>query len=116
MATLPSGSRIYKTTATGFVDVTAKAAISGSAVTLTLTDGDAVDDADGAKDGVITDPVGVATPQATPGAPGVATAASGGGGGGGGGCQLGGEAAPGAEWALLALGALAVRFRSRRSQ
>lgn len=118
-ASLPENSRIYKTTASGFVDVTGKAEIgatvvSRDTVSLTLTDGDPVDDADSAP-GVIADPLGVATPKpaSDPTLPPVSTGRGNSADGGSGGCQLGGAAAPGVEWALLVLGALLARRGGR---
>jgi hypothetical protein len=57
---IPAGSRIYKVDGTGFKEFT-NAVIAGNAVTLTVTDGGS-GDADGAANGVIDDPVGVASP------------------------------------------------------
>ncbi|MFO0753908.1 MAG: Ig-like domain-containing protein [Thermodesulfovibrionales bacterium] len=58
--TIPTGSRIYKAAAGGFSEYP-NAVISGSSVTLTLIDGGS-GDSDGAADGTIADPVGVASP------------------------------------------------------
>jgi hypothetical protein len=59
-AAIPAGSKVYKTNATGFHEYT-NASIAGNTVTLTLTDGGSGDN-DGAANGSITDPVGVASP------------------------------------------------------
>ncbi|MBA4371395.1 MAG: hypothetical protein C0402_00890 [Thermodesulfovibrio sp.] len=61
-AAIPAGSKVYKTDATGFHEYSG-ATISGNAVTLTLTDG-GNGDSDGAANGSITDPVGIASPVA----------------------------------------------------
>jgi hypothetical protein len=71
---IPSGSKIYKVTGTGFTEFK-DVVISGNAVTLTITDGGS-GDADGLANGVIEDPVGVASPGGS------------GGGGSSGGCFI----------------------------
>ena len=55
---VPSGSKIYKTSSSGFQEFS-NASISGNTVILTLTDG-GIGDSDGSANGVIEDPVGVA--------------------------------------------------------
>jgi len=61
-AVLPAGTRIFKySDGDGFVEMSS-AVISGSTVTLTLTDG-GEGDADGVANGTIVDPVGPATPE-----------------------------------------------------
>jgi hypothetical protein len=57
---IPAGSKVYKVGPAGFKEV-GNPAIQGNTVTLTLTDGGA-GDSDGVANGVIVDPVGVATP------------------------------------------------------
>ena len=59
-APIPANAKIFKTDSGGFHDFP-WAVISGNTVTLTLTDGEA-GDADGVANGVIDDPVGLATP------------------------------------------------------
>jgi hypothetical protein len=71
-APLPSGARIYKVTSSGYNEFPG-AVISGKTVTLTLTDGGS-GDSDGAANGIISDPTGVAAP-----APGTASSSGGGG-------------------------------------
>jgi hypothetical protein len=61
-AAIPAGSKVYKTDATGFHEYT-NATIAGNTITLTLIDG-GIGDNDGAANGSITDPVGVASPAA----------------------------------------------------
>ncbi|MBI5103314.1 MAG: hypothetical protein HZB33_15990 [Nitrospirae bacterium] len=61
-ADITSGSKVYKIRADGFHEYT-NASISGKTVTLTLTDG-GDGDSDGAANGSIADPVGVASPVA----------------------------------------------------
>jgi len=87
---LPPGARIYKVGTAGFYDYSDRAAVNGNEVALYLTDGGA-GDADGVANGVILDPVGIATPA------GAAGSSS----GGGGGCVLDPEAGFGAEWLVL---------------
>ena len=60
---IPAGSKVYKVGPTGFKEV-GNPAIQGNTVTLTLTDGGS-GDSDGLANGVIVDPVGVATPAAS---------------------------------------------------
>jgi hypothetical protein len=69
---LTSGSRIYKVGFGGYYEFPG-AVIGGNVVTLPLTDG-GVGDSDGAANGIISDPVGVAEP-----APGTGSSSSGGG-------------------------------------
>ena len=76
---IPAGSMVYKVDSAGFHEYT-NAAISGNTITLTLTDGGS-GDMDGVANGVIDDPVGVASPVSTP----PASSDS----GGGGGCSIG---------------------------
>ncbi|MGC2062545.1 MAG: choice-of-anchor U domain-containing protein [Thermodesulfovibrionales bacterium] len=59
---IPAGSKVYKIKADGFHEYT-NATITGNTVTLTLIDG-GDGDSDGAANGSITDPVGVASPVA----------------------------------------------------
>ncbi len=63
---IPSGARIYKIMPDGYVDFSDHATINyvNSTVTITLVDGGA-GDADGVANGVIVDPVALATPIAT---------------------------------------------------
>ncbi len=81
-ADLPAGSKVYKINATGFHEY-ANASIAGKTITLTLTDG-GNGDSDGAANGSITDPVGVASPVAAGGDSDDD---------GGGGCSIGGRSA-----------------------
>ena len=71
---LTAGSRIYKVCSSGYHEFPG-AVISGNVVTLPLTDG-GVGDSDGAANGIISDPVGVAEPLP---APGTGSSSSGGG-------------------------------------
>jgi hypothetical protein len=63
-ASVPANAKVYKIDSGGFHEFPG-AAISGNTVTLALTDGGA-GDADGIANGVIDDPVGLATPVASP--------------------------------------------------
>lgn len=81
---IPSGSKIYKTSVTGWTEITATSAgctasISGNTVTLTIIDGGACDS--DSTVGTITDPIGVGIPviASTSSSP---VSSSGGGGGG----------------------------------
>jgi len=106
-ANLSSGSKVYKVNATGFHEF-ANASIAGNTVTLTVTDG-GNGDSDGAANGSITDPVGIASPVA------VASEDD-----GGGGCSIGshsGTATAVADAAVILsplLALAAVRFIRRR--
>jgi hypothetical protein len=60
---IPAGSKVYKADAVGFHEI-ANAVVNGDTVTLTLTDGGS-GDSDGQANGVIEDPVGVASPSAS---------------------------------------------------
>ena len=62
---IPAGSKIYKVDSNGFHDFSANAIIIDKTVTLTLTDGGS-GDSDGVANGVIVDPVGVASPMSMP--------------------------------------------------
>ena len=60
---VPKGSKVYKVDETGFHEYSS-AVINGNTVTLTLTDGGS-GDSDGLANGVIVDPVGIASPAAS---------------------------------------------------
>jgi hypothetical protein len=100
---LPAGSKVYQATSSGYSELPG-ATISGNTVTLTLTDG-GTGDRDLQRNGVIVDPVGVATPVAS--APG----------GSGGGCSTAGVGSAGdfsGAWGALMFAALLVLLRGRR--
>jgi len=100
---LPSGSKVYQATSSGFSEMP-DATISGNTVTLRLTDGGA-GDRDLERNGVIVDPVGVASPAAS--SPEAA----------GGGCSVTGAANPGdfsGAWGALFFAGLLVLLRGRR--
>jgi len=97
--TIPAGSKVYQVTSAGYRELQ-DAEIRGTTVTLALTDGGA-GDRDGLPNGVIADPVGVASP-------------SGASSGSGGGCSVAGggpNGFPGAFGALLFAGMLIVLRR-----
>jgi hypothetical protein len=100
-APIPAGSKYYKVNAGGFFEF-AGAVISGSTVTLTLTDGGS-GDLD-AIPGTITDPGGLAVP--------VPVASS----GGGGGCSVTGSGINGGGGAVLFLTLLAILVTLRRQR
>jgi len=79
--TFPAGSKVFKVMQDGFHEY-GHASISGNFVTLTLTDGGS-GDRDGIANGVIDDPVGVASP--------VSQSQTADTGGGGGGCSISGR-------------------------
>ncbi len=83
---LPAGTLIYKVGPGGFYQYT-NAVVSGSGVTLTVTDGGA-GDSDGTPNGIIVDPVGAASPSSSGGSTSAGAGDGGGGGGGGGGCFI----------------------------
>jgi MYXO-CTERM domain-containing protein len=102
---VPAGSKVYQVTSSGYGELP-NATISGNVVTLSLTDG-GTGDRDLQRNGVIVDPVGVASPVAS--APGSS----------GGGCSTTGADTPddvsGAWGAMLFAGLLFVlRGRRRR--
>jgi len=83
---IPEGSKVYKTDALGFHEYT-DIAVDGNTVTLLLTDGGA-GDSDGRQNGMIDDPVGIATPVAASVPPAPSSAGSGG-------CSVAGSGADG---------------------
>jgi hypothetical protein len=101
---IPADAKIYKVDANGFHEYP-HAVIDGNTVTLTLTDGGA-GDADGLANGIIDDPVAVATPAAGGVPAGAAPAVA------GGGCSVAGSNGSGGfagALGMLALIGLALR-------
>jgi hypothetical protein len=113
---VPSGWKVYKATSGGFTDFSGHASQSGDAIVLALTDG-GTGDSDGAANGTITDPVGLAEPSATTSPTSTPSAStSSGSGGGGGGCAYLPAGDGGFELAalLLARAGLMIGNRLRR--
>ncbi len=112
---IPAGSKVFKADSTGFHEI-GNAVLSGNTLTLTLTDGGS-GDSDGQANGIIFDPVGVASPTASgSGTIGLSTEGS-----SGGGCAVaaGRRSETRAIDGFLLLAPIAVlawRFRSRRNR
>ena len=64
-SSLPEGTRVYKVTEAGYVEITERCRMEGNTLYVTLTDGGA-GDADGEVNGTIDDPLAVAVPKASP--------------------------------------------------
>ncbi len=98
---IPAGSKVYHVSSSGYSEVP-DAAIAGRVVTLRLTDG-GTGDRDLERNGVIVDPVGVASPVSAPAA--------------GGGCSTTGAGDPddfSGAWGALMFAGLLIALRGRR--
>ncbi len=110
---IPAGSKVYRADSLGFHEE-GGAVIHGNTITLALTDG-GPGDGDGVANGVVTDPIGVASPAASSGGS-IELAKEG---SSGGGCAVAagrGSGAPGIDGLLVLapIGLLVWRFRTRR--
>lgn len=100
---VPTNSKYYKIGAVGgWQEIPFGDNDGDETITLALTDGNALTDADGLANGTIADPGALATVAADPTSP---ATDSGSGGGGGGGCFINtaGNGSPGVQWAMLLL-------------